>query len=591
VEGIRPVEFEVQSFPEGVAVWHHGFGLRAAATVSPARLLLNGTAWESGQYKGPVSEVALEHEVTVPALGSSEIRWQISGGLTRDLDKALGDSGPAIASPDDLAARQAADDLQWTRGTPELEFPDAPELEVAYRSARAGLRRLYSEPAEGMVGLVAGYPWYSAIWCRDLAIMLPALLWLGDFEWVARSLATVFGFQSRHSVRLLAGEPGELPMQLVPGPIFLYGTSDSTLRFPRVVEQMHRHTGDLSSVVEWAEALHRIVEWGRGRSDPTTGLLRHGGEAEAISQATASLARVRYGIDSPDTTIWDSADRRDHALDVQVLWWQALCSTARLLGHAADHDRRMTCEGQAAHLAETLGGRYPWPEQRYLYDSLRGAIPVARVRPNALRAVSAGLLDPATARAVVERAAEGDLSTPWGVRSLSGNDPGYDARAYHEGQVWTIATAWAADAAFAVGQPERGLAYLRTIAARYVADGGLANECYLGDRPEPFNSCYLLGFSVAPFLRLLFERLWGIRVDGVETSVRVLPAFPLAWTSAKLTGLRLAQGRLNLEWTPGHLRVQWEGSCGLSVDTGNAVHPIAPGETAVLDLPSPPERS
>lgn len=591
VEGIRPLQFEVRTSVEGVSVRHYGFGLQIRSTVAPSRLLLNRGSWIGGKYHGPVEELALEHELVIPPGGPAEIRWQLVGGLSRDLSVALADAGSTIGSPEEIAARQTADNVRWTQGTPDLEFPDAPELEAAYRTARGALRRLYSAPADNMVGLVAGYPWYSAIWCRDLAIMLPALLWLGDFEWVARSLATVFRFQSRQTVRLLAGEPGELPMQLAPGPIFLYGTSDSTLRFSAVVEQMHRHTGDLSSVASWADALHRIVEWGRGRSDPSSGLLRHGGEAEAISVATASLARVRYGIDSPDTTIWDSADRRDHALDVQVLWWETLCCTARLLGHAADADRKATCEELATRLAATMRERYLWPEEHYLFDSLRGSNPVARVRPNALRMVSAGLLDPGVARAAVDRAAADDLSTPWGVRSLSSRDPHYAPRAYHEGQVWTIATAWAADAAFSVGQRQRGLEYLRTIANRYAVEGGFANECYLGDRAEPFDSCYLLGFSVAPFLTVLFERLWGIRVGAVEGILRVVPGFPDGWTSARLRGLRVADGRVDLDWTLNRLHVRWNGSRPLTLDTGSALRTVAPGADAVFELAPASKRS
>jgi glycogen debranching enzyme len=591
VEGIRPIDFDLRSSAEGVAIRHKGFGLRVASTVPPSSLFLDGRSWVGGKYHGPVGEFASEHRLAVPPGGTAEIRWQVAGGLVRDLDAAITATGGSIGSPDELAAQLAEADRQWTQGTPDLEFPDAPELEAAYRAARTGLRRLYSAPDEGLVGLLAGYPWYSAIWCRDLAIMLPALLWLGDFEWVARSLATVFQFQCRGTVRFLGGEPGELPMQLAPGPIFLYGTSDSTLRFPAVVEQLHRHTGDLASVGEWADALHRIVEWGKGRSDPSTGLLRHGGEAEAISATTAILSRVHYGIDTPDTTIWDSADRREHALDVQVLWWETLCSAAHLLRHAGDTARREPCEELARRLAGTIRARYVWPEEHYLYDSLRGTNPVPRVRPNALRAVSADLLDPDVSRAAVDRAAADDLSTAWGVRSLSSLDPQYDPRAYHEGQVWTIATAWAADAAFAMGQRRRGLEYLRTIAQRYVAEGGFANECYLGDRPEPFNSCFLLGFSVAPFLTVLFERLWGIRLGWTEGSVRIVPAFPEGWTSANLRGLRLWRGRVDLGWTPEKLSVRWNGPHALAVDTGTGVHPVAPGETALLDLLPLTERS
>jgi len=129
------------------------------------------------------------------------------------------------------------------------------------------------------------------------------------------------------------------------------------------------------------------------------------------------------------------------------------------------------------------------------------------------------------------------------------------------------------------------------MAGRFAAEDGFANECYLGDRPEPFDSCYLLGFSVAPFLTLLFERLWGIRVGGGEDPVRVLPAFPPGWTSAALRGLRVARGYLDLDWSPGKLSVHWRGTERLTVDAGTGLRSLAPGEAAVLELPRTPELS
>lgn len=591
VEGVRPVAFQIERQGSGVLVRQHGFALRASASPVPTRVWVDGALLPNSRHHGPVDEIRLEHELEVPAGGSVEVRWQVVGGIARDLEQAEHRVGREPADPDEVAAHRAASDREWLTRTPELEFPDAPELTQAYRSARTALRRLYSEPGDGLVGLVAGYPWYSAIWCRDLALMLPAVLWLGDAEWVERSLSSVFRFQGHGAVQILGGEPGELPMQVGPGPIFLYGSSDTTLRFAPVAEQFHRHAGDTSSLEEWGDALHRIVEWARSRVDPETGFLKHGGEAEGIETATAGLSKVRYGIDSPDTTIWDSADRRDHAVDVQVLWRGTLLATDRLLSEAGDAVRAARCREEADSLGLAIARGYLRPDGEYLYDSIRARTPVDRVRPNALHVVSAGLLDPATAVRVVRRAARPDLTTPWGVRTLSAEDPGYDPRAYHGGQVWTIATAWAADAALSVGEVDLGLGYLRTIAQRYVEEGGLANECYRGDRPEPFDSCYLLGFSVAPFLVVLFERLWGITVDALHARLEVRPRFPPTWTGARIDHLRVGPGHAALDWAPGRLAVRWTGPGPLTVVGAGGPAVVEPGGTTELPSPLDPSGS
>jgi glycogen debranching enzyme len=430
--------------------------------------------------------------------------------------------------------------------------------------------------------LVAGYPWYSSIWCRDLAWMLPAVLWLGDFDWVAQSLASVFRFQLHTEVPLLGGESGELPMQISPGPIFLYGTSDTTLYYPGLVAQYVRHSGDRTSAAGWSAVIDRILGWGLARTDAVTGLLRHGGEAEEIATATDRLTRIRYGIDSPDTTIWDSVNRREHAIDVQLLWRQALLAEAELRPAESAAPRGDEFAQTADRIGRSIRDLYPWPEEEYLYDSRCDGRPVARLRPNALRAVASGILDPGLSRALVLRAAKDDLTTPWGVRTLSTKDPGYDPRSYHDGEVWTIATAWAAEAALAVGENELGLRYLRTIGQRMDAEGGWANECYRGDRPEAFDSCFLLGFSVAPFLTTVFERLWGLSVDARDARLDVTPAFPPDWDSASLEQLRIGSGVAALDWRPERLRVSWSGPGMLSVRTRGVRAEVAP--RASVDL-------
>ena len=582
VEGIRPHTFRVSTAAEEVRVRQRGFGLTVRSNVLPTRLFLNRGSWIGGKYAGRVDEIEIEYSVPVGPEVPAELRLLIAGGVDRSIDAWTDPLRETLDDPGAAAAAIAVADRTWTESTPTLRFPDAPSLERGYDLARAALRRLYAAPGEDLFGLVAGFPWYSALWCRDLAWMLSAVLWLGDFDWAQRSIDTVLRFQSRSSVPVLGGDPGELPMQISPGPIFFYGTSDTTLYYPMLIERLGRHAGVVAPSDEWKEGVRRMIAWGEARSDPTSRLLRNGGEAESISSATSSLARVQYGIDSPDTTIWDSTDRRDHAIDIQVLWSGALRAAADLGADRSDGSSERW-RAVADRVDASIRSRYLWSAEGYLYDSIRGDRPVAQVRPNALRAVSAGLFPRSDARQLVDRAARDDLTTPWGVRTLSSHDPGYRPDAYHDGQVWTIATAWAAEAALAVGRVEQGLEYLTTIAERYDRESGFANECYRGDRDEPFDSCFLLGFSVAPFLTVLFERLWGLSVDARAGRLTVRPAFPSSWGSASIDHLRIGAGTAALDWSPERVRVRWSGSGTLTVDGGAEVVEVAPG--SARDVP------
>lgn len=579
VEGIRPHLFRLDTARDEIRVRQRGFGLTVRATVAPTRLFVNRGSWIGGKFRGRVDDLAVEYTLPVGAGEGAELSILVAGGIDRNLDNGIDSADGVLRDPLAAACVVEAADRAWTEATPSLRFPNAPALERGYVHARAALRRLYSAPGDALTGLVAGFPWYASIWCRDLGWMLWAVLWLGDFDWARRSIDTVLRFQSRSAMPLLAGEPGELAMQVSPGPIFFYGTSDTTLYYPLLIEQFGRHAGAPAPPSEWKQGIRSMIDWGERRTDPVTGLLRNGGEAEGISSATGSLAHVRYGIDSPDTTIWDSTDRRDHAIDVQVLWWRALRAAADLLEAASDGSSRRWREG-ADRVAASVRSLYLWPAEGYLYDSLRGGRPSQQLRPNALRAISAGLFSPETSARCVRRAARDDLTTLWGVRTLSSNDSGYSPVAYHDGQVWTIATAWAADAALAAGERDLGVAYLSTIAGRYEAESGLANECYRGDRAEAFDSCFLLGFSVAPFLTVLFERLWGITMDAGHGRLAVRPTFPASWRSAAIQQLRLGAGTVDLDWSPERLRVRWSGPGPLSVDCGAGPVTIGAGSTA-----------
>ena len=586
VEGIKPYEYRLKSDGGTVEILSHGHGLAFDAAPAPASWTINGAGWTGGPVAVEGASMAMTHELSVTPDAPARQTSVVWGGLEPTLERHRGLGGRVLGGdPGGQASEADRCWSEWTARTPSMSFPDDADLERAYALARGALRALYTEPEPDLKGLVAGYPWYSALWCRDLAWMLPAVLWLGDHEWARASIATVLRYQSNAHIPLLGAEPGELPMQVSPGPVFLFGTSDTTLYYPELVSRLRAHSGSLDPARAWWPHLLEILRWAEARTDPTTRLFVNGGEAEEIRDAGASLGKVHYGFDAVDTTIWDSTDRRAHAIDVQVLYERALRAMADLGPRLGLAEGTESWVGESERLAESIRTRYDWPEEGYLADTLaRDGTPVRRVRPNALRVVSAGLLDMTRAKSVVERASREDLASPWGMRTLSNLDPAYDPQAYHDGQVWPIATAWAADAAYAIGDATRGYAFLRQVAARIVAEEGLANECYRGDAPTAFDSCFLLGFSVAPLLSLLFERLWGLRLDAAEPRLTVEPAFPPGWRSASLHGLAIASGRADLDWNEGVVTVGWSGPGTLSVVRGEASARVDPGARAVLSV-------
>lgn len=583
VEGIEPYEYDLTRVPGGLQIRSHGHAVSVARSRAPAAWTVNGRSWSGSTIRGPVGAVTATDEATVEPGRDWSVDTVVWGGVERALGGFRRFGGDALAAADawEPAGRRAWSG--WLDRCPTLEFPDDPGLTQGFVLARSALRALYARPDPLITGLLAGFPWYCSVWGRDLAWMLPAVVWMGDAEWAAASLRTIFHFQAPRTLALLAATSGELPMQVSPGPIFLFGTSDTTLYYPGVLAQYAAHTGDLGLVGELFEGLLRVRGWVEAKTDSVSGLIRNGGEVLALRDAAERIGSTHYGIDAADTTIWDSADRRDHAIDVQVLAigaYRSLDELATLLGRQGEMGE---LQHRADAIATAVRTRYDWPAEQYLYDSVSTAlIPRAEVRPNALRAVSAGLLDGPRSVALVRRALADDLRTGWGVRTLSSHDPKFDPQAYHEGQVWPIATAWAADAALRAGEVDSAIELLDQIAGQIVREDGLSQECYRGDRAEPFDSCFLLGFSVAPFLTTLFDSLWGIRVDARAMRISVAPRFPARWRRARVTHLRIGAGYVDLAWVPGQLVANWTGPGALGVEFGGSSSNLAPGASLTM---------
>jgi hypothetical protein len=587
IEGIRPHLFRLSTRGASLLVESGSLTLAIDSEPLPAALAIDGRPWIGGHWEGPIERLQIVHRVEAGASERGANRILLSAGL-----RGAASAGGVPPAPDGWRQEGIDRMAAWEARAPSVAVPARPELELAFGLARRALRTLYAQPQPGFTGLLAGLPWYSSLWCRDLATMLPAVLWMGDPDWFAASLDTVFEYQAPADVPILGGAAGELPMQVGPGPIFLYGTSDTSLYFPELVTRYRRHTGELVGPRRWYHALEGVRRWGEAKRSPTTGLFRNGGEVAELRDASETLGPIHLGIDAEDTTIWDSADRRDHAVELQALWLRALGAFAELAEAGEGPAPWRACGAAADRFRAQLVARYRWPEERYLYDSLRAdGSPVRHVRPNALLWIGCGLLPHEEERRLLARALRDDLATDWGLRTLSASDPSYDPQVYHMGQVWPITTAWAARAAFTLGDPDTAVELLARSARRIVAEGGFANECYRGDRPEPYNSCFLLGFSVAPFLAAFFEGLWGLVPDLPHATLGIAPRLPSGWSTMELRGLALGAGRLDLVAEPGSVRARWSGTSALRLLARDAELTLAPGTEGRLATVSPAKPS
>ena len=375
--------------------------------------------------------------------------------------------------------------------------------------------------------VIAGYPWFSD-WGRDTMVALPGLTLPGRRFEVARSILQTF---ARHVDRGMLPncfpDAGETPQ---------YNTVDATLWFFEAIRSYVSYTGDLEFVRSLFGVLTDIINWHlRGTRfgiKVDANCLLHSGEPGV--QLTWMDAKVGDWVVTP---------RRGNAVEIQALWYNALCIMEDFAQRLGDESGRKRYGGLAT-LARWSFNRQFWNERGgYLHDVVNCGVSDASIRPNQIFAVSLPytMLSPERAMLVVD-VIQRHLLTPYGLRTLSPGDPQYRGRytggphsrdgAYHQGTVWPwlmgpFITAFIrvnGGSPAARQQAETWLSSLKD----HLSDAGVGHisEIFDGDPPHRPVGCIAQAWSVAEILRATVEDIHGVRQPAkshVKGAIELMP--------------------------------------------------------------------
>lgn len=345
--------------------------------------------------------------------------------------------------------------------------------------------------------VIAGYPWFSD-WGRDTMISLPGLtLGTGRPEIAARILRTFAHFVDQGMLPNRFPDEGEQPE---------YNTVDATLWYFEALRAYHEATGDDGLVRALFPVLREIVDWHeRGTRynihvDPADGLLYAGEEGLQLTWMDA-----KFGD-------WVVTPRIGKPVEVNALWYNALCIMAELAGHLGEDAARFE---RLADRARAGFARFWNDEQGYCFDVLDGPEgDDAALRPNQILAVALphSALEPARQRSVVEVCAR-HLLTSYGLRSLAPAHSDYKGQyrgdlkerdgAYHQGTVWGWLIGPFVSAHLRVYSDQaQARSYLHPLLQHLVDHGvGTVSEIFDGDPPFEPNGCPAQAWSVAELIR------------------------------------------------------------------------------------------
>ena len=372
--------------------------------------------------------------------------------------------------------------------------------------------------------VIAGYHWFSD-WGRDTMISLPGLTLPTARYDVARRILRAFAQHvDQGMIPNRFPDAGETPE---------YNTVDATLWFFEAVRAFLSYTNDLSFVMnELYPVLTDIIAWHVrgtlfGIKLEENGLLSSGAPGVQLTWMDAKVGE------------WVVTPRAGKAVEIQALWYNALCIMESIAARVGDAS---ACKkfGNMAALTKWSFNRKLWNEKLgCLYDVVNGGPPDASIRPNQIFAVSLPhtMLSIERAKQVVDTVQQ-HLLTPYGLRSLSPNDPNYRGRytgdqlsrdgAYHQGTVWPwlmgpFITAYIKVNGGSESARHQAAVWLSPLRS-HLSDAGLGHisEIFDGDAPHRPVGCIAQAWSVAEVLRATVEDIHAIRPQPIAQTNQLL---------------------------------------------------------------------
>ncbi len=349
--------------------------------------------------------------------------------------------------------------------------------------------------------VIAGYHWFTD-WGRDTMISLEGLTLATGRPIDAGSILRTFAYYIKDGLI-----PNMFPEGQLKG---LYHTADATLWFFHAVDRYVRATRDRATLRLMLPRLEEIVRRHLEGTlfnigvDPADGLLRQGQEGYQLTWMDAK-------VDD-----WVVTPRRGKAVEINALWYNALCLLTGWLREEEGEDRARPYGREVDRVFASFNRRFWNASGGFLFDVVdaeAGDDPA--LRPNQLLAIS--LEHPVLQRdrwppvldAVRER-----LLTPVGLRTLARDHADYKPRyygdlrtrdaAYHQGTVWPWLLGPFVDAWLRAHPDDRASArsFLEGVAERLAGYcvGTLA-EIFDAEEPYAARGCVAQAWSVAEVLR------------------------------------------------------------------------------------------
>jgi glycogen debranching enzyme len=488
---------------------------------------------------------------------SLKLAPQGTATMTVGIRPTAGDRSPSELTHEKLEREYSA----WKKACTRFSVSH-PQFQLFLNRAVLDLKMMQTTNDDGGVSIDAGVPWFSALFGRDA--LVTAYMTLGVNPDLAKgTLMRLAELQGTKVDDSRDEEPGKILHELRVGEMAgnneiphtpYYGSIDATPLWLIVYGYLWQWTADRElAAALWPNAV-RALEW-----IDTYGDMDGDGYVEYRKKTPQGLDNQGWK-DSHDGILHADGSKPEPPIalvEVQGYVYDAKLRTARVARALGHDDVADDLEHQAAALGRRFNEDFWMSDRRFYAVALDGnKKQVGSVTSNPGHCLWSGIIDHDRAGHVVRRLTSPEMSSGWGIRTLSRKNKGFDPIGYHTGTVWPHDNALIAhgmkiygydgEAARIMGQltlagnhfrdarfPELFCGFSREEAAVPV-------EYPVACRPQAWS-------SAAPLLMIRTHAgMHGQAPQGMLSIVR--PALPEPISRVDLIGLRVGQTRIDLSF-------------------------------------------
>jgi len=358
---------------------------------------------------------------------------------------------------------------------------------------------------------MAGYPWFGPASRPGLIGFAGLFLVTGRFAQAKSMLLSLAG-QVRSGLM-----PSHFPED---GSEPLYQGADISLWFANAVWDYLRYSADEETGRRLLDVLLSVIESYRRGTELGISIGPDGLIASRAPGMPTSWMDAKVGD-------WVITPRVGRPVELNALWYNAVRIAAELCERFGRVDRARILNDLAASARQSFNQRFWNKSAGCCYDVIDDHGQDPSVRPNQLLAISLpfAVLDDERHAAVLEKV-QGELLTPFGLRTLSPSDPCYQGRytggivsrdrAYHNGSAfpWLLGE-YAAAFLKVCGRNESTRTeverLIRPCIDHVLGEGlGQLRELFDGDAPHASGGALASAVSVGQILRAYAEYVVGL---------------------------------------------------------------------------------